>query len=88
MAFNYKIHWKKSATKELTSLNIKEIPKIVKSVSLLSQNPFPNGVAKLKESNYLYRIRVGDYRIIYSVDTDNKQVIIEHIRHRSAAYKN
>jgi mRNA interferase RelE/StbE len=65
----YKITFKDSASKELQRLSKSVITKIVSAINELSENPRPSGVKKLKDSNEnLYRIRVGDYRIIYVID--------------------
>ena len=74
----YKIEWKLSAKRELKKLNKTDIPRIIKAVEKLSINPYPDGVRKLHGSERLYRIRVGNYRIKYSVE--NKILLIEIIR--------
>ncbi|MDE3142746.1 MAG: type II toxin-antitoxin system RelE/ParE family toxin [Bacteroidota bacterium] len=84
----YKITFKDSASKELQRLSKSVIKKIVFSINELSENPRPNGVKKLKDSNEnLYRIRVGDYRIIYVIDDGIKIVNIRRIGHRKDIYR-
>ncbi|MBT6229117.1 MAG: type II toxin-antitoxin system RelE/ParE family toxin [Candidatus Scalindua sp.] len=63
------------------------IPKIFDAIESLAKNPFPVQSKKLKDSESCYRLRVGDYRVIYQVDTQHKFVIIYHVRHRKGAYK-
>ena len=84
---SYKILWKKSALKELSKLNRKVILKIITVVENLSKNPFPIGVKKLETSEFTYRIRVGDYRIVFSLF--EKELVIEIIRvgHRKEIYR-
>lgn len=53
----------------------------------LADNPFPVQSRKMKGSETSYRLRIGDYRVIYQVDTENKAVVIYHVRHRKNAYK-
>ena len=86
MAF-YKIEWKHSAEKELRKLGKTTIQRIIKVVENLSSNPYPVGSRKLQSSEHLYRIRVGDYRVVYSVE--NNILLIEVIRvgHRKDIYK-
>lgn len=84
---SYEIHWKHSAERELRKLDPQEIPRIVQKVESLAQNPFPEGLRKLRGAEREYRIRVGDYRIIYQVDTEARMVIIFHVRHRREAYR-
>ena len=83
----YKIEWKHSARKELKKLKKDDIPRIIKTVEDLSLNPYPPGTRKLQGCKYLYRIRVGKYRIVYFVK--NEVLVIEIIRigHRKDIYK-
>ena len=64
---SYKIEWKRSATRELRKLPGEAVRRIVQTVEQLSVIPYPPGVRKLVDSEHTYRIRVGDYRIIYRV---------------------
>jgi mRNA interferase RelE/StbE len=64
---SFSIQWKRSAEKELRRLPREVIPRIVQAVESLSRNPYPPGVRKLVGSEYTYRIREGDYRIVYNV---------------------
>ena len=84
---SYQIEWKNSAYKELQKLPRQMIPKIVSAVGDLSDNPYPQGVKRLVGSKYSYRIRFGDYRVIYEV-IENKLIIeIVRVRHRKDVYK-
>jgi mRNA interferase RelE/StbE len=49
--------------------------------------PFPQHAIKLSGADRLYRVRVGDYRIVYEVDTKGRQVTIPYVRHRREAYR-
>jgi len=84
---SYEIEWKTSADRELRGIDRKYIPRIIKAVESLACNPFPLRKRKLYDVEASYRIRVGDYRIIYHVDPEGKKVVIYHIRHRKDAYK-
>jgi mRNA interferase RelE/StbE len=83
----YKVEWKRSAIKELEKLPRPMISKIVSAVDNLSSNPFPQGVRKLMGTESSYRIRLGDYRVLYTVA--EKRLIMEIIRvgHRKDVYK-
>jgi mRNA interferase RelE/StbE len=84
---SYQIEWKNSAYKELQKLPRQMIPKIVTEVGNLSNNPYPQGVKKLVGSEHSYRIRIGDYRVIYEI-IENKLIIeIIRVRHRKDVYK-
>ena len=84
---SYKIEWKQSAKKELRKLGKTVIPGIVNAVECLASEARPTGSRKLQGSEHLYRVRVGDYRIVYSIE--NKVLLIEVIRvgHRKDIYK-
>ena len=85
---NYKIIYRKSAVKELEDLPDNEIPKVKSAIDALAGTPRPDGVKKLtgiKES--LWRLRVGNYRIIYSIEDVIKVVEIRTIGDRKDIYK-
>jgi mRNA interferase RelE/StbE len=83
----YKIEWKRPAIKELQKLPRPMISKIVSAVDNLSSNPYPQGVRKLVNTENSYRIRIGDYRVLYNIV--EKKLIIEiiRVRHRKDIYK-
>ena len=83
----YKIQWKPSAVKELRRLDRQVVPRIVKAVESLSSNPFPAGVRKLYSSEHSYRIKIGDYRVIYSVIESHLVIEIVRVRHRKDIYR-
>jgi len=79
---SYKIYWKKSAEKDLLSLDQKIVPRIIDNIE-----SFPNSYRKLHGTNKIYRIRVGNYRIVYLADTEENIVTIYYIRHRKEVYR-
>jgi len=52
----------------------------------LKDDPFPQGVAKLQGREDTYRVRVGDYRILYEVLREENLVLVEKIDHRGSVY--
>ncbi len=84
---SYKIEWKNSAYKELQKLPRTMITRVVAAVSELSNEPFPHGVKKLVSSEFSYRIRVGNYRVVYEVLENRLIVEIVRVRHRKDVYK-
>ena len=84
---NYKVLIKNSAEKELRSLPRVDLRRIVKRLTRLSINSRPVGSEKLSSQNR-YRIRQGDWRIIYSVNDRKKEVTIFRIGHRREVYRN
>lgn len=84
----YKVEYSTSAKKELEELDYTLFKKIKKAIDLLAENPFPNGSIKLEATKAkLYRIRKGDYRIIYSVNHNIVTITILKIAHRRDVYK-
>ena len=84
----YTISIKPSALKEINKLPTPTIKKIGKAIDGLSKNPRPDGVKKLKGSDEeLYRIRIGDYRIVYSIEDEIKIIDILKVGHRKDIYK-
>lgn len=82
----FKITFARSASKELEVLPRAIIERILFEIESLSDNPFPKGCKKLKGDHNRWRIRVGDYRVIYSVATNELVVDIIRIRHRKEVY--
>jgi mRNA interferase RelE/StbE len=58
----------------------------VEAVEQLAIEPLPNGAKKLQGSDYIYRIRVGDYRIVYELDAAGRITIVR-VRHRKEVYR-
>ena len=86
MAF-YQIEFKPSASQELEKLPKQIIPKVVEAIQGLAENPYPQGVKKLTGFDRTYRIRVGDYRIMYGIYEKLLMIEIIRIRHRKDAYR-
>ena len=84
---SYNIQWKKSAEKDLLNIDHQQIPRIIKSVESLIKNPFPNQSLKLHGTNKLYRIRIGNYRVIYQVNNNENILTIFYVRHRKDVYR-
>lgn len=84
----YQIEWKSSAIRELKRIDRQTIPQIITEVESLSSNPFPQGVKKLHGSESTYRIRIGNYRVIYEVYSNRLIIEIARVRHRKDAYRN
>ena len=83
----FRIEWKESTRKDLRKLPANIIIDILEAVEALADNPFPHGVEKLSGSEHAYRIRLGDYRVVYEVVTKTKRVEIQRVRHRKDVYR-
>ena len=82
----YVVYLKRSAEKELKRLPTKVHDRIVKRLISLGDNPRPSGLREL-QSREGYRIRVGDYRILYWINKKEKRVEITSIAHRKEVYR-
>ena len=83
----HRITFKPSVEKDLRRLGHDVIARVMHRVEALAEDPRPRGAIKLSGSKALYRIRVGDYRIVYQLDSPAKTIIINYIRHRRDAYR-
>ena len=83
----YAITFARSARKGLEPLGEPMGTRVVRRIERLGSDPRPTGCRKLEGAEDLWRIRIGDYRIIYSVDDSGHVVDISAIRHRSDAYR-
>jgi mRNA interferase RelE/StbE len=84
---SYKVEILKGALKQLKKLSPELQERIQVKIDDLAIEPRPNGVKKLKGQENAYRIRVGDYRIIYDIFDDVLLVKVVEIGHRSKVYK-
>ena len=84
---DYQITFSSSAEKELLSLPKKLGSQILSKIDLLAQNPRPSGCKKLTGSKNSYRIRVGDFRILYTIEDDKLIVDVVKIGDRKDVYK-
>ncbi len=83
---SYSLQIKRSAVKEVAALPLKDRRRIVRKIQALARNPRPEGCEKLSGQDK-YRLRQGDYRILYSVDDAAEAVVIVKIAHRRDVYR-
>jgi mRNA interferase RelE/StbE len=86
MAF-FNLQWRKSTRKDLRRIPREAVSRIVAAVAKLAEEPLPHGSEKLTGSERTYRIRVGDYRVVYELLRDAKIVEIQRVRHRKDVYR-
>jgi len=82
----YNIVFKPSVEKDLRPLPKSVVVRVMGHIEHLKADPIPRQAIKLSGAERLYRIRVGDYRIVYQVDARAKQVTIHYVRHRREVY--
>lgn len=85
---SYSIEWKSSAKKELRQLPKKAINNIITAVEKLPNNPHPTGSRKIIGTEHTYRQRMGDYRVVYSIENNRLVIEIVRVGHRKDVYKN
>ncbi|TAN71264.1 MAG: type II toxin-antitoxin system RelE/ParE family toxin [Methylobacter sp.] len=83
----YSIEFKKSAKKSLLDLPKPVIQSVSQLIDSLSENPYPDGCKKLFGFENSYRVRKGDYRIVYSVFNDRLIIQILKVGHRKDIYR-
>lgn len=84
---SYQIEWKRSALKEIKKLPKDTVVRIIQTVESLSTDPLPVGVRKLIGTEYTYRVRVGDYRVIYNIFENRLTIEIVRVGHRKDVYR-
>lgn len=83
----YEVKIEKSALKSLRKLPEYERLKIMAQVRALTNNPRPSGHIKLTGIDKTYRIRIGDYRIIYEIHDGILLVMVVRVDHRKNVYR-
>ena len=84
---DYAVNFRRSAEKDLRRLDLTVRRRVMRAIDGLARDPRPAGCRKLVGSENAFRIRIGDYRVIYTVDDAVFIVAIERIRHRRDAYR-
>ncbi len=82
----FRVTLARAAEKEIARLQQQIKNRVIRAIDLLAENPYRRGSKKLKGSHNGYRFRVGDYRIIYEIFSEDRRVDIAHVRHRREAY--
>jgi len=83
----YDIELSSAAVHDYKKIPDSEIEKINRAIDQLEKNPRPAGYKKLQGRN-AYRVRAGNYRIIYEIKDSGLIILVIRIRHRSEVYKN
>lgn len=83
----YTVNFRPSARKSLGKLPRRDQVRIVTAAEALSEQPRPTGAKKLVAEENLWRIRVGDYRVIYKIEDGNLLILVLKIAHRKDVYR-
>lgn len=83
----YEISFARSARKELEALPDQIAERILAKIDALAKNPRPVGCKPLKGPLKLWRLRIGDYRVVYEIDDNHQKIDVSIVRHRSETYR-
>ncbi len=83
----YRVLLERTAEKDLSRLSAEIHDRIIAAIRPLAQNPRPAGCHKLAGSKNDWRIRVGDYRVIYEIADAIRIVRVNRVRHRREVYR-
>lgn len=82
-----RVIYKASFQKDLRRLSKIVLARVSNVIDKLAEDPLPTHAAKLQIGGGLYRIRIGEYRLIYQVNIEAKEVVLHHVRHRREVYR-
>ena len=83
----YEIEISRTAERQLRKLPRNDQERIARTILTLAIDPYPRGARKLAGYDDVYRIRVGSYRVLYSVSTTTLVVIVLKVGHRKDVYQ-
>jgi mRNA interferase RelE/StbE len=84
---SYTIEFSSTAERQFKKLSVQHQKRLTPKINALAENPRPSGMKKLEGEDDLYRVRVGDYRIIYQIQDDKLIVLVVKIGDRKEIYK-
>ncbi|NOY29357.1 MAG: type II toxin-antitoxin system RelE/ParE family toxin [Planctomycetes bacterium] len=83
----YSIVFAPAVLRQLRKLPTRDQKRIVREIELLEDNPRPSGVKKLIGEDNFWRIRIGDYRVVYEIKDAKLLVLVLRIAHRKDIYR-
>ena len=84
---SFRLTLKSSVEKDLRRLDRSVVPRIISAIEDLADNPFPGSSKRLIGSKQTYRLRVGDYRVVYIVNPATGEIEVQRVRHRREVYR-
>ena len=84
---SFALELRRSAERELNALPAPIRSRVEDRIAELASAPYARDALKLRGGRQEWRVRVGDYRVLYEIDTLNRRIIITAIRHRREAYR-
>jgi mRNA interferase RelE/StbE len=83
----YRVLLERAAEKDLSRLSPEIHDRVIAAIQALANNPRPPGCRKLAGSKHDWRIRVGDYRVVYEITDAIRVVRVNRVRHRREVYR-
>ena len=83
----YSVEFKSSVEKDLRNIDHIHLESIIRKIEQLAFDPIPHESKKISGSEQFYRIRSGNYRIIYRINHEDAIITVYYVRHRSVAYR-
>jgi len=83
----YSVELEPAAFRQLKRVPRANQPRVTEQINSLADEPRPAGCEKLTDMNNAWRIRVGDYRVVYVVDDQQQIVVVTRIGHRRDVYR-
>jgi mRNA interferase RelE/StbE len=83
----YRVFLERAAERDLKQLSARLHSRVIASIQALARNPRPRGCRKLTGADNDWRIRVGDYRVIYEISDAVRVVRVNRVRHRREVYR-
>jgi mRNA interferase RelE/StbE len=83
---SYSVFIKPSAVRDLKAVPLSDRRRLLAKIQHLASNPRPPGAEKLSGQEK-YRLRQGDYRVLFSIDDGQSSVVVVKIAHRREAYR-
>jgi mRNA interferase RelE/StbE len=87
MTERYSVQFRPSAEKTLDKLDKQARVRILRNIAALAGDPRPSGVKALSGEHGLWRIRVGDYRVVYEIQDRELVVLVLRVAHRREVYR-
>jgi mRNA interferase RelE/StbE len=84
---SYKLNIRPSVRRDISDVPKPVLKRIMSAIRALENDPLPRGTTKLKGSQDTFRVRVGEYRIIFEVDFSERIVSIIHVANRRDVYR-
>jgi len=83
----FEVRFKPTVQRDLRTIPPPMLARLIERIRALGNDPLARGAVKLSGSDHLYRVRLGDYRVIYDVNSSIKVVLIHYVRHRREVYR-